>query len=417
MYESFYGLIVKPFQIIPSTEFLYLSPKHESALTYLEYGIMERAGFILLTGEIGTGKSTLLRYVLDRIDPEIETAVIFNTNVTPQELLNIILGEFGLTDDSGSKAHALDTFYRFLVERYSRHRRVLLIIDEAQNLSRDALEEVRMLSNLVSDDQMLLHIILAGQPEIRFKLMKPELAQLNQRISVAFHLTALTQEETGEYIAFRLEKAGGRRDLFTDEAIERIYQASEGIPRTINILCDSALVYGYADELEVIDLSVIEQVIQDRGGMGLGGPGLSAPCALTEVVGENVDVLGRMHNMEKSLAELKMQVDWMIGNLKETAEGYKDDLVHKIKELYILERERSEKLIIRYTLLKEKYSEELAKRDAKETGVVEGNGAIWELRRKLQAEQDKNSRLMAEYVKLQEEYSVLLNLPRENEPV
>ena len=269
MYENFYGLKEKPFQITPNPKYLYLSPVHESALTYLEYGLMENVGFILLTGDIGTGKTTLVRYLLDQFGSEKEIAVIFNTNITPDELLCLILQSFDLKPKDGNKTKNLEIFHEFLIDRYSKNKQVLLIIDEAQNLSDEVLEEVRMFSNLQSDDQNLLQIMLVGQPELKNRLQQPGHNPFAQRIAVNFFLSGLTDKETQSYIAYRLEKVGGNPDIFSPEAIKLIYQTSRGIPRTINLLCDTALVYGFGYELETIDFPVIEQVIRDKGGMGI----------------------------------------------------------------------------------------------------------------------------------------------------
>jgi general secretion pathway protein A len=270
MYEKHYGMSMKPFQTVPNPDIFYLSPKHENALTYLEYGIMEKAGFVLLTGEVGSGKTTLIRYLLNKIESDMETAVIFNTNVTAEQLVEMILNEFEVEVKEHGKARHLDALFKYLIDMFGRGKRVLLIIDEAQNLDREALEEVRMLSNLQTDDQGLLQIMLVGQPELGSKLMSPELAQLNQRITVAYHIPALSREEAGEYISYRLEKSGGRKDLFTTEAVDFVFKSSGGIPRTINIICDTALVYGFSDGLQEIDAGIVRQVLEDREGMGLG---------------------------------------------------------------------------------------------------------------------------------------------------
>ena len=247
MYEQFYGFKEKPFQITPNPAFLYRSSKHDTALTYLEYGLTENVGFILLTGEIGSGKTTLVQYILGRLESDIEAAVIFNTNVSAEELLALILEEFEIPRPAGGKADVLTALNGFLVERYARRKRVLLIIDEGQNLSDQALEEVRMLSNLQSDDQSLLQIMLVGQPELIAKLKKPSMRQFSQRIAASYHLTGLDREETEKYIAHRLQKAGGQPDLFTPAAVDIIYKLSGGIPRAINLVCQAALVYGFAE--------------------------------------------------------------------------------------------------------------------------------------------------------------------------
>ena len=265
MYEKFYGLKEKPFQITPNPSYLYKSAIHENALTYFEYGLMENVGFILLTGEVGTGKTTLIRYILDQFESEKEMAVIFSTNVTVDELLYLIMQSFELESEEGNKAKSLEIFQQFLINQYAQNKQPLLIIDEAQNLSDEALEEIRMLSNLQGDDQNLLQIMLVGQPELKARLKQPIHTSFSQRIAVNFFLSGLTAKETKSYITYRLERAGGRPDIFNQKAIDMIYQASRGIPRSINMLCDSALVYGFGYELETINTSVVKQVIKDKG--------------------------------------------------------------------------------------------------------------------------------------------------------
>jgi putative secretion ATPase (PEP-CTERM system associated) len=357
MYESFYGFREKPFQIVPNPNFLYLSPKHENALTYLEYGLMERVGFVLLSGEVGSGKTTLIRHILGKIESQIEVAVIFNTNVSPEQLLQMILDEFEIEHGSNDKAQAFAALYKYLIDLYARRKRALLIIDEAQNLSRESLEEIRMLSNLQSDDQILLQIMIVGQPEIRERLRSPDLAQLNQRISVTYHLPALTREETGDYIAYRLEKVDGNPDLFTPEALDLIYRASRGIPRTINILCDSALVYGFADELHNIDALVIEQMLQDRGGMGLESDGCGAESSRMPMSDEkSSEIMSRLKTLEDQLGKIRMQVEWQIEAMERNADSFRDELVRKLKELYTIERNRNDKLVSELARLREKYA-------------------------------------------------------------
>ncbi|MCP4689698.1 MAG: AAA family ATPase [Desulfobacterales bacterium] len=266
---------------MPNPDFLYLTSKHQDALSTLEYGVMERVGFVLLTGDVGTGKTTLIRHLLNSVDPDIKIGLILNTNVTPGELIELLLREFGLTPEKGSRVENLDMLQRFLTEKYAEGRRVVTIIDEAQNLSDKVLEELRMISNLQSEEDLLLQILLVGQPELRDKLRSPHLASFAQRISAHYHLSALGREETVQYIAFRLARAGGSRpDLFTPGAVNLIHQAARGVPRTINLLCDAALVYGFADDLERIDERVIHQVIEDKKGLGLAffaGPPESPP--------------------------------------------------------------------------------------------------------------------------------------------
>lgn len=369
MYESFYGLREKPFRIVPNPEYLYLSPKHQNALTYLEYGLMEDTGFILLTGEVGTGKTTLIRHILNQFTSEIEVAVVFNTNVSSDQLLNLILQSYGLSSETKDKANAISILNKFLIEKYAENKRVLLIIDEAQNLPDEAMEEVRMLSNLQSDDQILLQIMLAGQPELKAKLKHPNLAPIAQRISVNYHLSALTRKETGRYIAFRLKKAGGKPGLFSAKAVDMVYRVSGGIPRSINLMCDAALVYGFGYELKVIGVTVVEQVIKDRGEFTTGEPkkgrggldkelvvGGNAKFPLSDLDGESGQgILDRLQWLEAVVQKLHLQVEWQMEELERRAEGFKDELVGKLKELLIKERKRSDLLLGRYNRLREQY--------------------------------------------------------------
>ncbi len=357
MYENFYGFKEKPFHIVPNPKYLYLSPKHQNALTYLEYGLAEGVGFILLTGEIGTGKTTLIRHILNQIESKIEVAVVFNTNFSSDQFLSVILNEFELTGEYENKAKKLDILYQFLIKKYAEGKRVLLIIDEAQNLSNEVLEEVRMLSNLQTDEQMLLQIMLVGQPELKLKLKSPNLIQFTQRIAVNYHLAALSREEVDQYISFRIEKVGGKSDLFTQEAIDIIYKASGGIPRTINLLCDSALVYGFADELKTIDASIIDQVIQDKGGMGIAvetGDEKPPYSHGSEKYSDN-DISQRLQILESMVQKINIQVEWQLEQLDRRAENYKDKLVENLRKLLDLERKRSDRLLIEYSKLKEKF--------------------------------------------------------------
>jgi len=358
MYENFYGLKEKPFQITPNPKYLYLSPVHESALTYLEYGLMENVGFILLTGDIGTGKTTLVRYLLDQFGSEKEIAVIFNTNITADELLFLILQSFDLKPKDGNKTKNLDIFHEFLIDRYSKNKQVLLIIDEAQNLSDEVLEEVRMFSNLQSDDQNLLQIMLVGQPELKNRLQQPGHNPFAQRIAVNFFLSGLTDKETQSYIAYRLEKVGGNPDIFSPEAIKLIYQTSRGIPRTINLLCDTALVYGFGYELETIDVPVIEQVIRDKGGMGI----------FDENKKIEVD-RNKLKSQEITTTVLEGQVDGLVEKVEDLEEKIKrlrEDLDVILKILLFEERKRNDHLLTLYKELKTKYDSLLNKEDERD---------------------------------------------------
>lgn len=357
MYEDFYGLKRKPFNIVPDPEFLFLTPKHQNALTYLEYGIKESLGFILLTGEVGAGKTTLIRHILNQIESEMSVAFIFNTNVTAEQFLCIVLHAFELTSEKDNKAGNLDVLYQFLVDNYTKGKRVLLIIDEAQNLSDEVLEEIRMLSNLQTDEQMLLQIMLVGQPELKLRLRKPGLSQFIQRTTVNYHLSGLSKEEVEQYISFRLQKAGGNPDLMSPEAKALIHSASRGIPRAINILCDTALVYGFADELEVIDVPLIEQVIKDRDVMIKDDESGNddTQSLLESDKGWNDAVPARLRSLEDKINKLQMQTEWQLAQLEQRADGFKDELVQKLKNFIKQERQRNDKLLSDYSKLRLKY--------------------------------------------------------------
>lgn len=261
MYEKFYGLRERPFTIVPNPHYLYMSQKHKLALAHLRYGLSEGTGVVVLTGGIGTGKTTLLRHVLSKIKNAVDMALIFNTNVTGEELLRLIIREFEAGKPGLDKTANLSMLNDFLIDRFQRGRRAIIIVDEAQNLSREALEEVRLLSNLQGTTRPLLQIVLAGQPELRKKLADPTLTQLAQRITSTYHLTALSQEDVKAYICFRLAQAGGNPLLFSNEAMEAIHIASQGVPRLINILCDAALLHGFADEVPSINREIVDNVV------------------------------------------------------------------------------------------------------------------------------------------------------------
>jgi len=264
MYNSFFNLLYKPFDLLPDPKFIYQSKSHKKALTYLDYGIRERSGFVLLTGEVGSGKTTLIRNLLDKNYEHAVLSKIFNTCVTSDQLLAMINDDFGLVTDGKDKVALIRDLNMFLVEQYAQGNQPILIIDEAQNLSQQLLEEVRMLSNLEASDCKLLQIILVGQPELRETLSAPELRQLRQRISINCHLQALNREEVGHYIDHRLKVAGNATAVeFSSGVLETVFRYSKGIPRLINIICDFLMLSAFAEETTIISNEMVREVIGD----------------------------------------------------------------------------------------------------------------------------------------------------------
>ncbi len=261
MYERFYRLRERPFALTPDPEYLYPSRVHKEALSYLRYGIESQAGFVVVTGAIGSGKTTLLQTMMRGLDNRTTVARVMNTLLDPRELIESAMIDLGLEPNGASKPAMLKEFGEFLVNERSAGRLVLLVIDEAQNLSLPALEEIRMLSNLETEKSKLLQIVLVGQPDLRDKLDRPELEQLRQRITVSYHLDALDADETSHYINHRLARAAlGTPMEFPREVTDRIHARSGGVPRLINVIADATLVFGYGEERSEIDKAL------DRGG-------------------------------------------------------------------------------------------------------------------------------------------------------
>ena len=275
MYEAFYGLREKPFSILPDPDLIYWGRNHLLAFAMLEFGVTNSAGFTVITGEIGSGKTTLLRYLLRRIDPRVAIGLISNTPKESDGLLRWVMMSLNQPFDD-SYPILFQKFHNFLRNEYRKGRRTILIVDEAQNLGIQALEELRMLTNVNVDKHQLLQIILVGQPQLKDILRSPQLLQFAQRVSSDYHLYPLKAQEVSEYINYRLNAVGSRAQLFTDEACGVIAKASLGIPRTINILCDTALVYGFAINTPSIGPDLVYQVIENKTQFGvLPLPGLS----------------------------------------------------------------------------------------------------------------------------------------------
>ena len=262
MYEKFFGFTEKPFRMTPDTRYFYPSAKHLDALNHMVYAIEERRGFVVITGEIGSGKTTLSRVLFQKLDPRTKTAIIRNTHLSAKDLVALVLEELEIPYRPGaSKTHLIGLLNEFLVEQLREDNNVVLLIDEAQNLRPSVLEEVRMLSNLETETEKLIQIILMGQPELKQKLWLKELTQLRQRVTLHYHLTPLNEFETVAYISHRLHIAGANSaPIFQSDALPKIFQYTKGVPRLINGLCDRALLTGYVNEARTIGPEIVDEV-------------------------------------------------------------------------------------------------------------------------------------------------------------
>ena len=266
MYESFYGLKENPFNVTPDPQYVYFGENHREALAQLLYGVQEKKGFIVLTGEVGTGKTTLIHYLLDKLNhgsTQTKTAFLFNPKLTVNDFIQYILKDLGAQVQGGTKGDHLHLLHESLIRSYENGERVVLIIDEAQGLNPTLLEEIRLLSNLETARSKLLQIILVGQPELDRTLSQQGFRQLRQRVNMRYYLPPLSEKETREYIGKRLRIAGGRDSIFTQKALKETYRWSKGIPRMINILCDNALLSGYAQDQKVVDKKIIREAARD----------------------------------------------------------------------------------------------------------------------------------------------------------
>lgn len=264
MYTNFYNLHEKPFSLTPDSHFLFLSSIHKEALVHLVYGLQERKGFILITGEIGAGKTTLCRALMKEMDQKYKIALVLNPLLSPTGLLKAIVLDLGIKTKSRTRQDLVHALNQFLLEG----NEVAIIIDEAQNLSKQALEQIRLLGNLETEKEKLLHLILIGQPELKNVLAKESLKQLNQRIAVRYHIKPLNYEETVFYIFHRLNVAGANGKIkFHEDALKMIYEHSGGVPRIINILCDYSLAAGYVYESWTITKDMVEQAVKEYKGI------------------------------------------------------------------------------------------------------------------------------------------------------
>lgn len=267
MYERHYGFTEKPFNLTPDPKYLYLSQRHTEAFAHLEFGRKEKGGFILITGEVGTGKTTLARYFLSRLDARTATAVVFYPAVTAVELLRSILEDLHVTATGTSLKDHVDALHRFLLEARAAEREVVLLLDEAQDLSPEVLEQIRLISNLETDTEKLIQIVLMGQSELQEMLARRELRQLAQRVTARYHLSPLSRPETEDYIRHRLVVAGGEGKVsFTAKALAAVHQKSGGIPRLVNLICDRALLGGYVAGTRIIDAPLVRQAARETSG-------------------------------------------------------------------------------------------------------------------------------------------------------
>ena len=267
MYLDYYRLRENPFNVTSDPNFLYMSKRHKEAFTHLLYGIRERKGFIEITGEVGTGKTTLCRALMNQLDERTKAAFIFNSDLTQTQLLQSIVDDLGIKVERKTKVELFNRLNSYLIDQLRKGNNVILILDEAQNLKSNTMEQMRMLSNLETEKEKLFQIILVGQPELRDKLNSPGLRQLRQRIGIRYHITPLEKNEITSYVYHRLYVAGSDGTVkFTEDAVERIYDYSAGIPRLINIISDKALLLGFVLETFIINGEIIERSIQEVEG-------------------------------------------------------------------------------------------------------------------------------------------------------
>lgn len=267
VYQEYYGLTEAPFDITPNPRFLFYSAKHREAYNHLLYGIRERKGFVQLTGEVGAGKTTLCRAMLEQLNGHYSTALILNPVMEPNEMMKAIAMEYGLPVNGLDRLEILTVINQFLLQQVDEGKETVLIIDEAQNLTDELLEQVRLLSNLETDNRKLLQIVLMGQPELRDRLNNPRLKQLRQRITVRYHLKPLTQQEMTHYVRHRLHVSGANgTPYFTQPALWRIYSYTKGIPRLINAVCDKALLAGFVTQSERINFRLVGRAVRELEG-------------------------------------------------------------------------------------------------------------------------------------------------------
>jgi type II secretory pathway predicted ATPase ExeA len=304
MYRKFFGLRDNPFNVNPDPRYLFLTEHTQEALSCLTYGIQKRKGFILLSGEVGTGKTTLVNKLLEWLQHEhIATAFLFNPRLSVAQFFDYVLADFGVKCESRLKSQVLMCFNHWLLERYRAGETAVLIVDEAQNLSLQLLEEIRLLTNLETATEKLLQIVLSGQPELEYRLKQPELRQLRQRITLRCKTYPLTLSETGGYIARRLSLAGADSvPIFAPETIEVVHKYARGIPRVINLLCEHALISAFADQQRPVPASTVETVAHE---FELHEIDPTTPATVSLATGENLRLMETLHNLATLMDRLR----------------------------------------------------------------------------------------------------------------
>ena len=362
MYEEFFGLKEPPFRLPPDPEYLFLSHEHRLALVHLQYGLQQHAGFIVITGEIGTGKTTLIKSLIKDMSSDIVVASIFNTTVGPDLFINLVLDDFEIPY-SGNDLHTvrLEKLNAFLIDSFASGRTVALIVDEAQNLSLETLEEIRLMSNLQTEKDYLIHIFLVGQPELKLKLAHPSLRQLAQRIAVHYHINPLSQQETTAYIAHRLEMSGAEDigDFFAPDALEEIYRHAKGIPRLVNLLCDACLVNAFADQVRPVDRRCVDDTVKGDGAGNFWQIAAPEAVMIPEDAGCKTDLgfssspdanfFSGMNAMEERISELERSVQLLTGmvNEKMLQEPSQTGRIAESRETLMLLLEKEQKKVLR----------------------------------------------------------------------